>query len=120
MTKTLTIKQAINETKNHDRFFLNLCVNYNGQSEIVDACKLIVRKALSGSIEINEINKESIKDNLYSSYFLQPDIIIKTGKKQTWSNLLLWDSPEAYYYHADKPFNDLKISDIEKAVEKFY
>jgi len=113
------IKHCIDETKTYDRFFLNFCVNYDGQSEIVDACKLIARKIKADSIEIAQINKELIKDNLYSSYFLSPDLIIKTGMKKRWSNLLLWDSASAHYYFADKVFNDLSSSDIEKAIEEF-
>lgn len=34
------IKRVIDETKDYDSFFLNLCINYDGQEEIVDACGL--------------------------------------------------------------------------------
>jgi undecaprenyl diphosphate synthase len=113
------IKHVIDETKDYDRFFLNICMNYSGQEEIVDSCRLIARKIKAGKIDIDAINQELLKDNLYSSYFLPPDIIIKTGTKKTWSSLLLWDSPGAHYYFAGKLFNDLTKQDFEDAIDDF-
>jgi len=110
-----SIKNLINETKEYDRFFFNFCVNYSGQEEIVDACRLIARKIQSGSIDIDSINRELIKENVYSSYFLAPDLLIMTGKKKTWPGLFIWDSAGAVYFHLDKSFNDINESDLLRA-----
>ena len=64
------IKKTIEETKDYDEFFLNFCINYDGQEEIVDACKLIARKIKAEKLDVDAINKQLIKDNIYSSYFL--------------------------------------------------
>lgn len=113
------IKHVIDDTKNYDRFFLNFCLNYNGQEEIVDSCRLIARKIKAGKLDIDGINHEMIKDNLYSSYFLPPDLIIKTGTQKCWSSLLLWDSSNAHYYFSGKLFNDFTESDFQKAIDDF-
>ena len=113
------IKNIIDDTKDYDRFFVNFCINYNGQDEIVDACKLIARKIKAQKLDISDINREIIKDNLYSSYFLPPDIIIKTGKKRVWSDLLLWDSPRAYYFFTDKFFLDTVPQDLFDILVEF-
>lgn len=113
------IKKTIDETKDYDRYFLNLCVQYEGHEEIVDSCRLIARKIKAGKIDIDSINSEMLKENLYSSYFLPPDLVIKTGTKKTWSNLLLWDSSEAHYYFSGKLFNNFTAADFEKAIEDF-
>ena len=34
------IKKLLDHTKDFDQFFVNFCINYNGQEEIVDACKI--------------------------------------------------------------------------------
>ncbi|MEM4268378.1 MAG: undecaprenyl diphosphate synthase family protein [Candidatus Woesearchaeota archaeon] len=113
------IKQAIDATKDYDRFFFNFCLNYNGQEEITDACKLIARKIKADKIEIESITKELIKENLYSSYFLPPDIIIKTGFHRTCTHLLLWDSPGAFYCFPRKSFLEITEADFLKAVSDF-
>ena len=87
----MTEKQVIESTKDYDFFFTNFCINYSGHDEIVDACRLIARQVKAGKIDPNSISRETIKENLYSSYFIPPDLIIKNGKA-TISGLLLWDS----------------------------
>jgi undecaprenyl diphosphate synthase len=114
------IKDCIDETKHYDRYFLNFCVNYDGQEEIVDSCRLISRSVLANKLDSADISTETIKENLYSSYFLPPELIIKTGMRKTWSTLLLWDSTGAYFHYAGKVFNDVTITDLTKAIEESY
>lgn len=108
------LKRLATETKDYDRFFLNLCVNYNGKEEIVDACKLIVRKALAEKIDPESIDKQMIKDNLYTSYFLPPEIIIKTGEQHKTFGFLLWDSARAELKFSGKLWPDLSKDDLVK------
>lgn len=112
-------KKIIEETKDYDSFFLNFCINYNGQEEIVDACKMVARQIQAEKLSIDEIKKEIIKDNIYSSYFLPPDILIKNGNKKQTSGLLLWDSSNTHLYFSNKLFPDFENEDIEKALVDF-
>lgn len=113
------IKEVTNETKEYDHFFLNLCINYNGQEEIADAIRLIGRQIKAEKIDPGLIGKETVKENLYSSYFIPPDLIIKTGLKHTIPGVLLWDSIYSKLYFADKYWPDLKVSDLIKAFKEF-
>jgi len=113
------IKSIIEETKDYDSFFLNFCINYNGQEEIVDACKMIARQIKADKLDIDSISKETIKDNIYSSYFLPPNLIIKNGKKRQTSGLLLWDSVCAYIHFTEKYFPEFDKDDFTKAIEQF-
>jgi len=113
------IKQALTETKDYDTFFVNLCINYNGREEIADACRIIARQIKAGKLDVDAINKNIIKENLYSSYFLPPDLIIKNGKIKQMTTFLLWDRPYARIYFTEKYFPDFTKSDFAKAVE-FY
>ncbi len=113
------IKGLLSETKDYDKFFLNLCINYNGQEELVDAAKIIAKKVLSEKIDPENINKETIKENLYSSYFLPPNIIIKTGLRKVTHGFLLWDSISAHIYFTDKLFPDISTDDIIKGINDY-
>ena len=114
-----SIREVIEETKDYDNFFLNLCINYNGQEEIVDACRLIARQIKADKLDVDSITKETIKDNLYSSYFLPPSLIIKNGKRKQTAGLLLWDSVYADVYFTQKYFPDFKEGDFIKAIENY-
>ena len=113
------IKEVLEETKDYDRFFVNLCINYNGREEVVDACRMLGRQIKAGKLDVGAINKDVIKDNIYSSYFLPPDLVIKNGKIMQTTAFLLWDSPYAILYFTQKYFPEFTKHDFEKALE-FY
>jgi len=113
------IKDILEETKDYDKFFVNLCINYNGREEIVDACKIIGRQVNAGKLDVEAINKDMIKENIYSSYFLPPDLIIKNGKIIQTTAFMLWDAAYSIIYFTKKYFPDFSKSDFSKALE-FY
>jgi undecaprenyl diphosphate synthase len=112
------IKEVIEETKDYDSFFLNFCINYSGQEEIVDACRLIARQVKAERLNVDLINKETVKDNVYSSYFLPPDLIIKNGIRQT-AGILLWDSPYSRIHFTDKLWPEFKKQDLLSAIREY-
>jgi len=114
-----SIKEIIDETKDYDRFYVNLHINYNGREEITDACRLIGRQIKVGRLDVEGITKDTIKENLYTSYFLPPDLIIKNGKIPQVTTFLLWDMPYAIFHFTEKYFPDFTASDFAKALE-FY
>ena len=113
------IKEVISETKDYDNFFLNLCINYSGQEEIVDSVKIIAKKIISEKIESEQIDKEMIKENLYSSYFIPPNILIKTGIQKKTFGFLLWDSVESQIYFTEKLFPDCNVNDLLKGINEW-
>jgi len=113
------IKSIIEETKDYDSFFLNFCINYDGQEEIVDAAKLIARKVKADKLDIEHISKNAIKESIYSSYFLPPNLIIKNGLRKRTSGLLLWDSQYAEIYFTEKLFPDFTKADFAKAIADY-
>ncbi len=113
------IKKALEETKDYDKFFLNLCINYDGQEEIVDACKLIARQIKAERIEVDSITKKTIKENTYSSYFVPPDMIIKNGKIKRTAGILLWDSSHAELIFTGKDWPEFTKHDFLKAVDSY-
>jgi undecaprenyl diphosphate synthase len=114
-----SIRTLINETKDYDYFFFNFCINYSGQEEIVDACKLIARKIKADKLDPESINKETIKENLYTSYFLAPDIIIKTGLKSELNGFLLWDSCQSSIYFSRVLWPDFDQGFFARALDEF-
>ena len=106
------IKNLINETKDYDGFFLNFCIMYDGQEEIVDACKLLAKQSQIEKISPYQINKMDIKENLYTSAFMPPAKILVTGDKKKLNGFLLWDSKKANIIFLDKEFDDIDIEEL--------
>ncbi|MBT6518384.1 di-trans,poly-cis-decaprenylcistransferase [Candidatus Woesearchaeota archaeon] len=114
-----SIKRVIDETKDYDHYFLNLCINYDGKEELVDSCKLIARRVVNGKLDVDSIDEDAIKENLYSSYFLPPDLIIKTGYNRKIGGFLLWDSTSALIHFTDIPWIDYDEEEFIKSL-KYY
>lgn len=112
------IKSALDATKDYDQFFLNFCINYNGQTEIVDACKLLIRKIQSGRLELEELDASHIKENIYASYFTPPDLFVVFLRKSLQGHLL-WDCSKSVIYFSDKLWPNATPSDLDKAVDYY-
>jgi len=89
------IDELIEFTKDHDQNHINLCIMYDGQEEIVDA----VKKILEDDIKSNEVDRELIKNYLYTKNFPELDYIIRTGMEDgaRISGFMLWDSSYAEF-----------------------
>ncbi|KYK25472.1 hypothetical protein AYK26_06060 [Euryarchaeota archaeon SM23-78] len=114
---TDVFKELMEKTKDYDKFFLNFCINYDGQEEVLGAIRLIVRKILAEKLREEDLTKEIIKENLYTSYFPPPQLIIETNWK--YSGLLLWDSKKALIYFTKRPWLLFEKRYYEKAIN-FY
>ncbi len=114
------VRKVLDETKDYDKYFLNFTINYDGQMELVDACKLICRQASAGKLNLEKISKSSIKDNLYSSTFVPPQIIICTGEEKKLNGFLLWDSVSAKIIMTGKDFSELRTNDIISILNEFF
>ncbi|WP_371802829.1 polyprenyl diphosphate synthase [Candidatus Lokiarchaeum ossiferum] len=82
-------------TAHYNGCFINVCINYDGQEEIVDAVKSIVSQGLP----VEKINKQVLKEHLYTNKFPEADYIIRTGMTDgaRISGFLVWDSSYAEY-----------------------
>lgn len=110
------LKGIIEATKDYDRFFANFCISYDGREEIVDACKIIAKQVQLGKLDPDMIAKDNIKENIYSSYFLPPEVMLIYGKRRL-TGLLMWDSVGSNIVFADKSFMELEEGDFDKLIE---
>lgn len=109
------IRSVIEKTMNNNSLVLNLCINYDGRDEIVDAVRLISRSIQSGKLSPEAIDRQSIKKRIYFSDSKAPDIIIKTDDQHT-PNLLMWDAPGKKIQFTDKHWFYFSKNDLIKAL----
>jgi undecaprenyl diphosphate synthase len=108
------LKKINNDTKDFDHFFFNLVINYDAKQEIADASRVIIRKILNEKLDVDSITPEIIKENIYSSNFIPPDLIIEPSYKFT--GTFLWDSVNALIHPLNKPVLQITKADIVKAL----
>ena len=112
------MKEMEETTKNNTGLILNICLNYGGQAEIVDATKKITEKVLNGEITIDDINEEMIRQNLYKD--LPPmDLMIRTSGEVRVSNFMLYEIAYAEMYFPQAYFPDFDEREFDKAIEVY-
>jgi len=112
------IKDVTEKTKNNKNGIFNVCINYGGQDEIVDVVKKISKKVLDGNINIDDINKNIIEENLYQK--LSPiDLLIRTSGEYRISNYMLWQMAYSEMYFTNTYFPDFDEFELKKAIEEY-
>ena len=115
------LKKLDDATKGYDNHFLNIALAYGGQDELVDAIKKIGDKIKKGTIEVNEINKNVIESNLYTSHLPQPspDMILRTSGEKRLSGFLLWQSAYSELVFMDIFWPGFRKIDLMRAIRTF-
>lgn len=107
------------ETKNNNKLILNVCLNYGGHSEIVDATKKICDLVLNKEITVDEINENLLEKSLYQD--LPPiDLLIRTSGEYRVSNFMLWQMSYSEFYFSNTLFPDFNESELDDIIDKYY
>ena len=106
------IEEIQSETANFDAICVNLCINYGGQLDIVQAVNKLVDAGES-------ITCQSLQQNLYNGFIPAPDMVIRTGGQKRLSNFLLFQSAYAELYFSDTLWPDFSIEEYAKIVDDY-
>lgn len=75
------MKQIEEDTKQNTGGILNICLNYGGHTEIIDACKKVYIDASQNKIDINQLDETLFQKYLYQD--LEPiDFLIERVEKR--------------------------------------
>lgn len=100
------IETVQRETAHCDGLILNLCANYSGRREIVDAIAKGAR------------TDEEISKALYQE-LPPPDLILRTGGHQRLSDFLMWQSAYSELAFSHTLFPDLSLAEIRQIKKGF-
>ena len=107
----------MDKTRNNDKFKVNFAMAYSGKEEITHAIKKIIQKINDKDINIQDINEDLIKDNLYLSS--EPDIFIRPGGEKRMSDFLLWQSSYSEIFFIEKLWPEFTKQDLVDIIEEF-
>ncbi len=106
------------ETKNNKKHILNICLNYGGQYEIIDAVKKISSDILKNTLSIEEIDEKLFNKYLYNE--LDPvDLLIRTSGELRLSNFMLWQLSYAELYFPKTFFPDFSEKEFDEAILEY-
>lgn len=114
-----SIKKAIARTENNTGLILNVAFNYGGRDEITKAVQHIATKVKNNELSIEDINEDTVSQELYTKGQPDPDLLIRTAGEQRTSNFLPWQLVYTEFLFIDKYWPDFSESDLDEAIEVF-
>ena len=89
---------------------------YNGDDEMLEAVKKIVKNKISPQ----DISEDMIKENLMTQNLPPVDYMIRTGGEPHLSaGFMMWDTANAQLYFSEKYYPDFGTAEFEEAISDF-
>ncbi len=111
------LEEAQELTKKNKVLTLNMCVNYGGRSELVDATTALARDVKRGKLKPDAITEKTIEKYLYSPKMRDVDLFLRSSGEQRTSNFLPWQSVYAEFVFMDVLWPDMTPKQLWKAIE---
>ena len=112
------MEELVDETKDCTGGTFNICLNYGGQAELVDAAKKIAIDYKENNINLDDIDMNNFYKYLYQN--LPPvDLMIRTSGELRISNFMLYSIAYAELYFTETCFPDFDEKEFDKALEAY-
>lgn len=106
------IRTAEQMTEGAQAMTLNICANYGGRWDVVDAVNRLVRDG-------KPVTEETVTDAVSMQWAGPVDLMIRTGGEQRISNFLLWQLAYAELWFTEVLWPDFSKADFNEALTWF-
>lgn len=100
------------QTSSNRELTLNICFNYGGRWDIVQAAR-----AVAGRGEI--LSEENLGRALSLAHVCDPDLLIRTGGEQRISNFLLWQCAYSELFFSKRLWPDFDLAALDEAIASY-
>lgn len=104
--------QSEHLTQNNSKITLNVCFNYGGRWDIVQAAQKL---AARGGV----ISEDALSQEMATAHVGDPDLLIRTGGEFRISNFLLWQCAYSELYFSDKLWPDFDEAALDEALRAY-
>jgi undecaprenyl diphosphate synthase len=84
------LHESIRATRENTGLTLILALSYSGRVEIIEAVHSIIREIKVGHLDSAQVDEQMFNHHLYTRYYPDPDLLIRTSGEMRLSNFLLW------------------------------
>lgn len=113
------LRDAEKMTAKNSTMTLQMCVNYGGRLEIVDAVRDIAEKVAAGKLSPARITEKTVQAHLYAPELPDVDLFIRSSGEQRTSNFLLWQSAYSEMVFLDTLWPEFTRANLWAAVDQY-
>ena len=106
------VKGALESTASNTGMDLCVALSYGGRTEIVDACRSILR----AGVDPDQLDAEQFAEHLYTAGSPEPDLLIRTSGEMRISNFLLWQIAYSEIWVTDTLWPDFRRKQLFEAL----
>jgi len=106
-------------TAKNKKLTLNMCVNYGGRAEIVDAAAELARDVKRGKLAAAAITEKTFAKYLDQPKMSDVDLFLRSSGEQRTSNFLPWQSVYAEFVFLDVLWPDVDRKVLWRAIEEY-
>ncbi len=106
------IESAELATADNSRLIFNICFNYGGRWDIVQAAAKLAAQG-------KQITEAGLSGAMAMAHVADPDLVIRTGGELRISNFLLWQSAYSEFYFSDRLWPEFDEAELDLAIESY-
>lgn len=110
------IATATARTAHNSGIHFNVCTNYGGRAELVQAARRLAEQAARGELDPAAIDEDVFAAELHTAGECDPDLLIRTSGEQRISNFLLWQLAYAELHITDVLWPDFDQRALQAAL----
>jgi undecaprenyl diphosphate synthase len=110
------LHECIQATRENTGLILILALSYSGRVEIIEAVHSIMREIKLGHLDSAQIDEQVFNHHLYTRYYPDPDLLIRTSGEMRLSNFLLWQLSYTEIYITTTLWPDFRRQHFAEAI----
>ena len=96
-----------------------VALSYSSKLELATVTRQIAQEVKDGTLNVDDINEDTINDRLWTNFMPDPELLIRTGGELRISNYLLWQIAYSELYFCDTYWPDFMEDDLHKAIASY-
>lgn len=115
-----TINEAMEETKELNKYNFTILFNYGGRQDVVQATKRFASLYKEGKVELDSLNVKSFEDYLWTKDLPDVDLMVRTSGELRVSNCYLYQLAYAEMEFPKTYWPDYSVKSLKESLDDFY
>jgi undecaprenyl diphosphate synthase len=113
------MERLVESTRENREMTLALALSYGGRRDVVNAMRAVAVRARAGLLIPEEIDENSLRGFLTTSFLPDPDLVIRTGGERRLSDFLLFECAYSELFFTETFWPDFSEATLDEAIAAY-